>query len=156
MQTRNYRTSQAQTNAALDNMSQGLVMLDSANRLVVCNQRYLEMYGLSAEIARPGRTLREIVEHRAVTGSFCPDDVEQYDLPKFWTQLAEKAPFRKITRLHDGRIISIVNEPMEGGGWVATHEDVTAEKLAEERIAYEAYVDDSDRSAQSQGVLPAA
>ena len=133
-------TSQVQTHAALDNMSQGLVMLDSANRLVVCNQRYLEMYGLSAEIARPGRTLWEIVEHRAENGSFCPDDVEQY-VAEILEAVGRKAPFRKITRLHDGRIISIVNEPMDGGGWVATHEDVTAEKLADERVAYEAYVD---------------
>ena len=133
-------TSQAQTYAALDNMSQGLVMLDSTNRLVVCNKRYLDMYGLSAAIAKPGRTLREIVEHRAVTGSFCPDDVEQY-VAEILSAVGRKTPFRKITRLYDGRIISIVNEPMDGGGWVATHEDVTAEKHAEERIAYEAYVD---------------
>ena len=60
--------SQAQANAALNNMSQGLVMFDSSARLVVCNQRYLEMYGLSPEIVRPGCTLRELLDHRVATG----------------------------------------------------------------------------------------
>ena len=50
----------AQSTAALDNMSQGLVMFDSSSRLVVCNRRYLEMYGLSPDIVKPGFTLREI------------------------------------------------------------------------------------------------
>ena len=71
-------TSKAQTSAALDNMSQGLVMFDSSTRLVVGNQRYLEMYGISPEIVRPECSLREILAHRAATGSFCADEIEQY------------------------------------------------------------------------------
>jgi diguanylate cyclase (GGDEF)-like protein len=132
---------QAKVDAALNNMSQGLGMLDATARLVVCNQRYLEMYGLSPEIIKPGCSLREIIEHRAATGSFCADDIEQY-LADTLAAVAQRAVFNKMTRLHDGRIIRIVNHPVEGGGWVSTHEDVTEEKRAEERIAYEAYVDD--------------
>ena len=132
---------QAKVDAALNNMSQGLGMLDATARLVVCNQRYLEMYGLSPEIIKPGCSLREIIEHRAATGSFCADDIAQY-LADTLATVAQRAVFNKMTRLHDGRIIRIVNHPVEGGGWVSTHEDVTEEKRAEERIAYEAYVDD--------------
>lgn len=32
---------------ALNNMTQGVVMYDATGRLVVCNNRYLAMYGLS-------------------------------------------------------------------------------------------------------------
>src|SRR5690242_10000365 len=46
---------------ALDNMSQGLCMFDGDERLVVCNQRYLEMYGMSPEVVRPGITLTELL-----------------------------------------------------------------------------------------------
>ena len=130
----------AQTNAALNNMSQGLVMLDSQTRLVLCNKRYLEMYGLSPEFVMPGRTLREIVEHRAEVGSFHAGDVELY-LAEVADAVSRRKGFSKVTRLHDGRIISIVNEPMGGGGWVATHEDITEEKRAEGRIAQAACVD---------------
>ncbi len=47
--------SEATVDAALNNMSQGLVMFDSSNRLVVCNRRYLEMYGLSPDIVQAGQ-----------------------------------------------------------------------------------------------------
>ena len=130
----------AKVDAALNNMSQGLVMFNSSDRLVVCNQRYLDMYGLSPEIVRPGCTLREIVEHRAATGSFCADDIEQY-IADILAAVGQGTIFSKITSLHDGRIISIVNHPIADGGWVATHEDVTEEKRAEERITYAAHHD---------------
>ena len=44
-------------NTAVNNMSQGLVMFDAAERLLVCNRRYLEKYDLSAEAIKPGCTL---------------------------------------------------------------------------------------------------
>ena len=39
---------------AVNNMTQGLLLFDSSQRLVVCNQRYIEMYGLSADVIKPG------------------------------------------------------------------------------------------------------
>ena len=62
---------------AVNNMTQGLLLFDSSQRLVVCNQRYIEMYGLSAEVVKPGCTFREIIAHRKATGSFV-GDVDAY------------------------------------------------------------------------------
>jgi diguanylate cyclase (GGDEF)-like protein len=139
-QFRQLATSEATVEAALNNMSQGLVMFDASNRLVVCNQRYLEMYGLSPNIVKPGATLRELVEHRAATGSFCGDDIKQY-VADIQAAVNQATVFSKITSLRDGRIISIMNHPTAGGGWVATHEDITEQKRAEERITYAAHHD---------------
>src|ERR1022692_4643138 len=139
-QFRRLATSEATVEAALNNMSQGLVMFDSSNLLVVCNRRYLEMYGLSSDIVRPGGTLRELVEHRAAIGSFGADDVEQY-ITDIQAAVGQGAVFSKIMSLRDGRIISIVNHPTADGGWVATHEDITEQKRAEERISYAAHHD---------------
>jgi PAS domain-containing protein len=54
--------------AALNNMSQGLCMLDSSLRVIVCNRRYIEMYGLSPDIVKPGVSMREIMEHSCELG----------------------------------------------------------------------------------------
>ena len=62
---------------AVNNMTQGLLLFDSSQRLVVCNQRYIEMYGLSAEVVKPGCSFREIIAHRKATGSF-DGDVDDY------------------------------------------------------------------------------
>src|SRR4029078_9566033 len=58
---------------AVNNMTQGLLLFDSSQRMVICNHRYIEMYGLSAEVIKTGTSLREIIEHRRETGSFIGD-----------------------------------------------------------------------------------
>src|SRR3974390_481409 len=60
-------------NAALTNMSQGLVMFDAQGRVVICNQRYLDMYGLTSAQVHPGSPLVEILRHRLSSGSFAGD-----------------------------------------------------------------------------------
>jgi len=126
--------------AALNNMSQGLVMFDSSARLVVCNKRYLDMFSLSPEAVRPGCTIREVLDQRVATGGFSADYVEAYRADLL-AAVAHGATFSKITKLPDGRVISIVNQPMTDGGWVATHEDITARLLAEEKIKHLAHYD---------------
>src|SRR5262245_11253420 len=54
---------------AVGNMSQGLTMFDRSGTLVLCNQRYLEMYNLSPDVIRPGCTVQDVVDHRIATGS---------------------------------------------------------------------------------------
>ena len=57
----------------LNNMSQGVLMFDSETRLTFCNQRYLELYGLSSEIVKPGCHLRDLLKHRIELGNFSGD-----------------------------------------------------------------------------------
>ena len=125
---------------ALNNMSQGLVMFDSTAHLVVCNQRYLDMFGLSPEKVKPGCSIREVLDERVATGGFSADEVEAYRT-ELLASVAHGVTFRKITNLPGGRIISIVNVPIAGSGWVATHEDITERLAAEERIKHLAHYD---------------
>ena len=62
---------------AVNNMTQGLLLFDSDQRLVICNQRYIEMYGLSAEVIKPGCSFYDVIAHREQTGSF-NGDVDHY------------------------------------------------------------------------------
>ena len=39
-------------------MSQGLVMFDGSDRMVLCNPRYIELYGASPAIVKPGLSFR--------------------------------------------------------------------------------------------------
>jgi len=120
--------------AALNNMSQALLMFDSAARLVISNHRYQEMYGLSAETVRPGCHLRELLEHRTATGTFA-DDPDRY-IENLMAVIAQGRTWGQLTELPDGRTVSVLNHPMAGGGWVATHEDITERRRAEKQIAH--------------------
>ncbi len=126
--------------AAMNNMSQGLVMFDSSARLIVCNKRFLELYGLSSETIRPGCTFREILDQRVATGSLFAHDVDQY-IADVLARVRRGVEFGKTVTLRDGRTIHNVNHPLADGGWVATLEDITEEKRAEERIVHVAHHD---------------
>ena len=137
---RNLAEQNKRLDAALSNMLQGLVMFDGAYRLVVCNQRYIDMFGLSREIIKPGCSIRDVLAHRVATGGFSADEAEAY-LANVLAAVREGKPFSRITHLPDGRIIEIVNQPIAGGGWVATHDDITDRLRAEEKISHLAQYD---------------
>src|SRR5215208_1641883 len=116
--------------SALNNMTQGVIMFDSAERLVVCNQRYLEMYGLSADVVKPGQMLREVVRHRVVREGLA-HDVEQY-CRELLTAMAEGKTISAVRETADGRAILVTNRPIPGGEYfVGTHEDITERQRAE-------------------------
>jgi len=118
----------------LNNMSQGVLMFDPDTRMVFCNQRYIEMYGLSDAVVQPGCTLRDLLEHRQAAGTFAGDP-DPY-IAKVLNAVAEGRTANNIVECGDGRVFSIVNKPMPDGGWLATHEDITERQRAEERIAH--------------------
>jgi len=115
--------------AALNNMTQGLCMFDSAARLVLCNQVYIDMHDLRSDHARPGAPLRDLLMHRLAAGNF-NGDPDHYVTDCLRTAAENRTDTRTI-ELKDGRVIALVSRPMRGGGWVATHTDVTEQLLAE-------------------------
>ena len=118
----------------LNNMSQGVLMFDQETRLIFCNQRYIELYGLSPEVVKSGCLLRDLLEHRMELGSFS-GDVDEY-ISRLKDGISEGKTFNQVVNLPDGRAFSVVNKPLTGGGWLATHEDVTERQRSEERIAH--------------------
>ncbi|MFZ2068262.1 MAG: EAL domain-containing protein [Xanthobacteraceae bacterium] len=127
-------------NTALNNMSQGLIMFDSAERVVVCNDLYIQMYGLSREIVKPGCSFVELLRYRTEAGEFVHHDLEQYraDLVAAMTR---GEVMSSILETADGREILITNSPMSAGGRVATHTDITERRRIEAKIAYMAQFD---------------
>lgn len=117
---------------AINNMPQGLCMFDSDQRLIICNRRFGEMYGLAPDLTKPGASLRSILEHRVKNGTVLGDaDYVEGRL----ALLAAAEPFFVTTELSDGRILAVSHQPMEGGH-VGTHEDITERKKAEAEIAF--------------------
>ncbi len=122
---------------AVNNMTQGLLLFDANQKLVICNRRYIEMYGLSADIVKPGCSFREVIAHRRETGTFV-GDIDRYIDAVLGDVTKRNA---MVISTPDGRSIQVVNQPVPDGGWLATHEDVTERRRAEERITHLAHYD---------------
>jgi diguanylate cyclase (GGDEF)-like protein/PAS domain S-box-containing protein len=128
------RVAEARFDTAINNMSQGLCFFDGTQRLIVCNRRYTDMYGLPPEHVKPGTTLREIVDLRFRAGSFPAMTTDEYLAWRDRIAVVDK-PSDTIVELKDGRIFEIHHRPMPDRGWVATHEDVTGRYHAEKALA---------------------
>jgi diguanylate cyclase (GGDEF)-like protein len=127
-------------NSALNNMSQGLVMFDAAERVVLCNDLYIKMYGLSREIVKPGYSFVELLRYRAEAGNLLNHDPEQYR-----TEVMAALDLGKVSSFifetPDSLEVLVTNSPMTSGGWVTTHKDITEQRRAEAKIAYMAHHD---------------
>jgi methyl-accepting chemotaxis protein len=131
-----YRRLQSQNRRltdALDNMSQGLNMFDRSGRIVLVNRRYLEMYKLDPKVVKPGTTLRGLIQARKDTGLF-EGDVDAYCATIINSVKADKSAGH-IVPAADGRLVLATNVRIPGGGWVATHEDVTDRRKADQERA---------------------
>jgi len=118
----------------LNNMTQGVLTFDMAGRLVVYNNRYLEIYGLSRDVVRPGAKLIDVIRHRFETGNLDRDPA-QYCADLMENMAAGKV-LSFVSELPDGRFIAVVNRAIPGGTyWIGTHDDITERRKAERKSA---------------------
>jgi diguanylate cyclase (GGDEF)-like protein/PAS domain S-box-containing protein len=123
---------------ALENMSQGLAMFDADGRLTLCNERYARMTGVPYAVVQ-GQSLLELFKLRKAAGDFSEDPHEVFARILADVRLGKSA--MRVMHTLKGRSIRIIEEPMIGGGWVATLEDITAWREAQEKLAYLAHHD---------------
>jgi diguanylate cyclase (GGDEF)-like protein len=120
-----------QLDAALENIPQGLAMFDAEQRLIVCNQRYADMYGLTAQQVKPGTTTREILQYRISNGCYYIRDTEKF-VDSWAGDFGEVSS--RIQELADGRIISVMRRRLAKGHLLVTHEDVTERQKLHDRL----------------------
>jgi len=118
----------------LNNMTQGVVLFDAHERVLVVNDRYVEMYGLSPAVVKPGCTLMELIQNRITTGSLNIDP-EKYR-SEIMTAVRDDAVMNRIVETPDGRAVLVVNRPIQNGKyWIGTHDDITERIKAERKSA---------------------
>jgi diguanylate cyclase (GGDEF)-like protein len=123
---------------AINNMTQGLLLFDSTGRLVISNRRYIDMFGLSADVVKPGCHLRDLIRHRQERGSF-DGDVDAY-CARFLDPNGSLVQ-DTVTSTPDGRTIRLIFKRSPDGGWATTLEDVTEGRRDQARIEHLAHYD---------------
>jgi diguanylate cyclase (GGDEF)-like protein len=133
------RTQNERFDAALNNMSQALCMVDSDQRLIVCNERFVTFFELESAAVKPGTPIQQLTEptplkHRA-PANLQAAYARQVGL------IRQRAAGSYFQDLPDGRTVAVSHQPMAEGGWLATYEDITERRRAEARIAHMAHHD---------------
>jgi PAS domain S-box-containing protein len=129
------RFNQQVLEAALENMTQGISVVDSELRLVAWNRRYAELFGFPADLLQVGRPITDLARH-ALRENLTPADPAQIEamLARRLAHMRAGSPHLTERRMRDGSIIEIRGNPMPGGGFVATYTDVTAFRHGEQEL----------------------
>ena len=117
---------------ALENMSQGLCMFDATGKIMLFNERYAAMLGRTG-MALTGRLLVDVIREEQAAGQW------KGDADEFFARLVADARDGRTTTdvvTRFDRSIRVVNQPMQGGGWVATFEDITEWLEAQAKISH--------------------
>jgi methyl-accepting chemotaxis protein len=115
----------------INNMTQGVVLIAADERVLVCNDRYVDMYRMSRDVVKPGCMLRDLIKNRIATGSLNIDPEEYRN--EILNAVRPGHDMSRIVETPDGRAVAVVNRSIEGGRfWIGTHDDIT-ERIAAER-----------------------
>jgi diguanylate cyclase (GGDEF)-like protein len=126
---------------AVNNITPGLVMFDANGRMVLWNQRYVDMYAMPPELMVAGTPHVELIKARKKLGLF-DGDPEAY-CRRCRKLVAAGKPWSLVFDLPDGRVVQTVNRPIPGGGWVLTHEDITERRRAENKLHAQKLITDT-------------
>lgn len=119
--------------SSLENVSQGISVVDAELRLVAWNRRYVEMYGYPPGFLRIGQPIEELLRYNARRGELGAGDPEEL-VARRLAHLRRATPYAfQRTRL-DGTVLEIRGNPMPGGGFVTSFADITEYKRAEEAL----------------------
>jgi diguanylate cyclase (GGDEF)-like protein/PAS domain S-box-containing protein len=134
------RTQNVLFDAALNNMSHGLLMADADGRVIVCNRRFLDLFGLAAETSPQGQELESVLARAENTGSMDASVIGEIR-SRQRTLAASRLAGTFVAKAENGHALAITQRPMRDGGFVAIYEDVTEQQRAENRIRFLAHHD---------------
>ncbi|ESZ54194.1 diguanylate phosphodiesterase [Mesorhizobium sp. L103C131B0] len=126
--------------AALANMSQGLLMYDAEGTLIVRNQRFLDLYKVTPDDFPLGMSQRALLEQMVRLRIYPSMDIDG-EIANTRASLQAGEERSTDRSLADGRTLLVARRPLAGGGWVATFEDITERRRAEERMSHLAHYD---------------
>jgi diguanylate cyclase (GGDEF)-like protein/PAS domain S-box-containing protein len=118
----------------LDNLPQAVCMFDAQARLVVCNRLYAKIFELPPELTESGTSITDILNYRVAAGLFPGVDGLGYIRDRLAVVESNKAS-KTVLEVKDGRVFAVSHAPLTGGGWVATHEDITEQTRVDRKLA---------------------
>ncbi|WIX33539.1 PAS-domain containing protein [Salinicola sp. JS01] len=119
--------------ATIENINQGIGVVDQNLNLVVWNQRYLEIFRFPDNLIRVGTPMEKVFRYNAHNGEYGPGDPEEH-VEQLIENIRSGQPHRYERYRPDGSVLEVLGNPMPGGGFVYTYQDITQQKRTEEAL----------------------
>ncbi|MDB5523179.1 MAG: putative diguanylate cyclase (GGDEF)/phosphodiesterase with sensor, signal transduction [Rhizobium sp.] len=126
---------------AIENMPQGLYMLDRKGRIIIANRRLCDIYNLGAEANLLGMNVDKFIELCRQTGAGVTRTISDQVLSDVDTSGGAYQTSQRVVELDDRRVMTMTVMRLPDGGYVVTHEDITEKQAASEKIAHMAMHD---------------
>lgn len=126
--------------AMMGHLQEGVCLFDADQRLVACNDKYAEIYNIPKDLTKPGVSLIEILRQRIAAGKYPEMDGDAYIANRL-KAVADAEERVEVHHLRDGRVFSVKHKPVDGGGWLTTHSDITEIYQLKQEIEHLAYHD---------------
>lgn len=122
--TQALQTQQSILFSSLENLAQGISVVDAELRLVAWNKRYLDLFDYPEGMVKPGQPIAALVRYNAERGECGPGEIDEL-VNKRLNYMQMGSPHRFIRRRGDGRVIEMVGNPLPNGGFVTSFTDIT-------------------------------
>lgn len=122
------------TRAGLNLIQQALSIFDDDLRLVLCNQRYQEMFALPDELVAPGASFEDTIRYLVELGEYGEQPDPEASIRQRVATARTFTPHYLERERANGRWISVEGAPLGQGGWVAVYTDITEIKIQEQLL----------------------
>ncbi len=118
---------------AIENITQGISVVDQSLRLVAWNRRYLEMFEYPEGLVYIGRPVADVIRFNAERGLCGPGDPDAHVARRlYWMRQGTAHTSERV--FPNGRVVELIGNPMPGGGFVMSFSDITAYRQAEKAL----------------------
>ncbi|MEM0910420.1 MAG: PAS domain-containing hybrid sensor histidine kinase/response regulator [Pseudomonadota bacterium] len=129
---------------SLENIDQGISVIDKNLNLVAWNKKYSGLFNYPDALLKVGAPVEPLIRHNVLRGQCGPGELD-IEVQKRIEHLSNGTPHRFVRQRDDGKVIEIVGNPLPGGGFVTSFNDITGhveiqEALKESNIDLEARI----------------
>jgi len=118
---------------AIENITQGISVVDQSLRLVAWNHRYIELFNYPDGQVYVGRPVAELIRFNAERGLLGGGDIEEHVSKRlYWMRQGTAHTSERL--FPNGRVIELIGNPMPGGGFVMSFTDITEFREAERAL----------------------
>ncbi|MGB1090997.1 MAG: sodium:solute symporter family transporter, partial [Oceanobacter sp.] len=128
-----FSMSRDQLRAALENLQQGVSVVDKDLKVVAWNHRYLEIFNYPSGFIYMGKPIEEMIRYNVQRG-FCGDGEIEEQISRRMQFLRDSSAHQFERVLPNGTVIYMQGYPMPDGGFVTSFTDITAHRKAEQTL----------------------